>query len=218
MDVRTENRGRPHQKVRFPAAPVAGRNFLTPGHSGVRVRNVRGKSGPKSLCLCCFSSPIKEQEPKELKKPLTHVSKRVPGAHGKRGLESKGLAKGWQRVSEGLAQGWRRVSGFPCTLQFRNSRGARVETWVNGFLGNPPVLKILRRVNVGTGRKVGTDVAQRYGEGSEMLVFLGERGRKMVEAMKNYTAVPTTLRIRAPYYFSYGGVLWEAVTVMIITF
>ena len=57
MDVRAENRGRPHQKVRFPAAPVAGRNFLTPGHSGVRVRNVRVKSGPKSLCLCCFSFP-----------------------------------------------------------------------------------------------------------------------------------------------------------------
>ena len=41
--------GRPHQKVRFPAAPVVGRNFLTPGHPGIRVRNVRGKSGPKSL-------------------------------------------------------------------------------------------------------------------------------------------------------------------------
>ena len=52
MDVRTENRGRPHQKLRFPAAPVVGRNFLTPGHPGVRVRNVCGKFGPKSLCLC----------------------------------------------------------------------------------------------------------------------------------------------------------------------
>ena len=57
MDVRAENRGRPHQKVRFPAAPVVGRNFLTPGHPGVRVRNVRAKSGPKSLCLCCFFFP-----------------------------------------------------------------------------------------------------------------------------------------------------------------
>ena len=57
MDVRAENRGRPRQKVRFPAAPVMGRNFLTPGHPGVRVRNVRGKSGPKSLCLCCFFLP-----------------------------------------------------------------------------------------------------------------------------------------------------------------
>ena len=57
MDVRAENRGRPDQKVRFPATPVVGRNFLTPGRSGVRVRNVRGKSGPKSLCLCCFFFP-----------------------------------------------------------------------------------------------------------------------------------------------------------------
>ena len=57
MDVRAKNRGRPHQKVRFPAAPVVGRNFLTPGHPGVRVGNVRGNSGPKSLCLCCFFFP-----------------------------------------------------------------------------------------------------------------------------------------------------------------
>ena len=62
MDVRTENRGRPHQKVRLPAAPVVGRNFLTPGHLGVRVRNVRGKSGPKSLCLCCFFFPDLRKE------------------------------------------------------------------------------------------------------------------------------------------------------------
>ena len=52
-----KNRGRPHQKVRFPAASVVGRNFLTPRHPGIRVRNVRGKSGPKSLCLCCFFFP-----------------------------------------------------------------------------------------------------------------------------------------------------------------
>ena len=56
--------GRPRQKswtsapkVRFSAAPVMGRNFLTRGRPGVRVRNVRGKSGPKSLCLCCFFFP-----------------------------------------------------------------------------------------------------------------------------------------------------------------
>ena len=57
MDVRAENRGRPQQKVSFTAAPVMGRNFLSPGHPGVRVRNVRGKSGPKSLCICCFFFP-----------------------------------------------------------------------------------------------------------------------------------------------------------------
>ena len=55
MDVRAENR--PHPKVRFSAAPVMGRNFLTQGHPGVRVKNVRGKSGPKSLCSCCFFFP-----------------------------------------------------------------------------------------------------------------------------------------------------------------
>ena len=42
----------------------------------------------------------------------------------------KELAKGWRRVGKGLAQGWRRVRGFPCTLKFRNSRGARLETRV----------------------------------------------------------------------------------------
>ena len=57
MDVHAENRGRLHQKVRFPQAPVVWRNFLTPGHPGVRVRNVRGNSGPQSLCLCCFFFP-----------------------------------------------------------------------------------------------------------------------------------------------------------------
>ena len=43
-------------KSAFSCGPGGGRNFLTPGHPGVRVRNVRGKSGPESLCLCCFSS------------------------------------------------------------------------------------------------------------------------------------------------------------------
>ena len=82
MDVRAENRGRPHQKVRFPAAPVVGRNFLTPGHSGVRVKNVRGKSGPKSLCLCCFSS-LKLGHPQTCVYPdvclgIAHVSGKGP--------------------------------------------------------------------------------------------------------------------------------------------
>ena len=46
------------------------------------------------------------------KKPLTSVSKRVPGVHGKRGLErgwQKRLAKGWRKVGERLAKGWQRV-------------------------------------------------------------------------------------------------------------
>ena len=53
-------------KSAFSCGPVVGRNFLTPGHSGIRVKNVRGKSGPKSLCLCCFffpeSSHFKQQD------------------------------------------------------------------------------------------------------------------------------------------------------------
>ena len=57
MDIRAESRGRPQQKMCFSAAPVMGRNFLTPGYPGVRVRNVCRKFGPKSLCLCCFFFP-----------------------------------------------------------------------------------------------------------------------------------------------------------------
>ena len=52
---------------------------------------------------------------------------------------------------------------------------------------DPPVLKLLRRVNFGTGRNFGTDVAKHYGEGSEMLVFLGKRGRKTVRRWQNST-------------------------------
>ena len=43
-------------KSAFSCGPSGGRNFLTPGHLGVRVRNVRRKFGPECLCLCCFSS------------------------------------------------------------------------------------------------------------------------------------------------------------------
>ena len=55
MDVRAENHGHPHQKLRFSVALVMGRNILPNGRPGVRVRSVRGRSRPKSLCLCCFS-------------------------------------------------------------------------------------------------------------------------------------------------------------------
>ena len=57
MDRRAENRGRPHQKVRFSAAPVKGRNFLTPGYPSVRVRNVRGKSGTEEFMFMLFFLP-----------------------------------------------------------------------------------------------------------------------------------------------------------------
>ena len=56
--------GRPHRKSwksapksAFFCGPGDGENFVTQGRPGVRVRNVRGKSGPKSLCLCCFFLP-----------------------------------------------------------------------------------------------------------------------------------------------------------------
>ena len=45
------------KSVCFPAALPMGRNFLTSGHPGVRVRNVRTKSGPKQFCLCCLAFP-----------------------------------------------------------------------------------------------------------------------------------------------------------------
>ena len=59
---------------------------------------------------------------------------------------------------------------------------------------------MLRRVNFGTGNKFGTDVAKRYGEGSEVLVFLGRRGRETVQILKNYGG-GKIVWIRAPYYF-----------------
>ena len=60
MDVRAKNRGRLHQKMGFPAAPVMGRNFLIPAHPGVRVRNIQLEIRTKNCCLCCFSSLIKK--------------------------------------------------------------------------------------------------------------------------------------------------------------
>ena len=43
-------------KTAFSCGPGGREKLLTPGHPGVRVRNVRGKSGEKSLCLCFLSS------------------------------------------------------------------------------------------------------------------------------------------------------------------
>ena len=59
---------------------------------------------------------------------------------------------------------------------------------------NPPVIKILRRVNFGMGSEFGTEVAKRYGEGSDMFVFLDKKGRKPVHTMKDYGSsnIPTT--------------------------
>ena len=92
-------------------------------------------------------------------------------------------------------------------LRFRDSFGVPFSdasvTFFVTFLPNPKdpsVLKIVRRVNFGMGSKFGTDVAKRYGEGSEVLVFLGKRGRKTVRILKNYGS-GKIVRIRAPYYF-----------------
>ena len=55
MDVRAEIVDVRFKNL-FAVAPVMGRNVLTPGHPGVRVRNVPSKSGTQSLSLCCYSS------------------------------------------------------------------------------------------------------------------------------------------------------------------
>ena len=43
MDVRAENHGHPHRETLFD-----------PWYPGVSLRNVRRKSRPQRLCLCCF--------------------------------------------------------------------------------------------------------------------------------------------------------------------
>ena len=67
------------------------------------------------------------------------------------------------------------------------------------FPRDPAVLKILQGggVNLGLGTKVGTDVAKRYGEGSEIVVFKDKRGRKTVQTVKNYGG-SKILRVRVP--------------------
>ena len=96
---------------------------------------------------------------RKTKRPLTCVSKPVPGVHGKRGLErgwQKRLAKGWRKVGEGLAKGWRRVSGFPCTLHFRNSWNARLETLVCDSMGKTEQWHLRGAENVQTKRGAKT--------------------------------------------------------------
>ena len=51
-----QNRGRPHQKVRFSAAPVMGRNFLTQGSSGHKGQVSAGNPDQKVYVYAAFSS------------------------------------------------------------------------------------------------------------------------------------------------------------------
>ena len=44
-------------KSAFSCGPGGGEKLFDAWASGVRVRNVRRQSGPKSLCLCCFFFP-----------------------------------------------------------------------------------------------------------------------------------------------------------------
>ena len=60
MDVRAENRGRLHQKVRFPCGPGDGESLLTLGLLSVRARNVRSKCRPEIYVYVVFPSPIGE--------------------------------------------------------------------------------------------------------------------------------------------------------------
>ena len=57
MDVRAENRGRPHQKVRFSAAPVIGRNFLTQGASGRKGQECPWEIRTKKFMFMLFFLP-----------------------------------------------------------------------------------------------------------------------------------------------------------------
>ena len=72
---------------------------------------------------------------------------------------------------------------------------------------DPSVLKIVRRANSLRRGKNATAITKRYGECSEVLVFVGKRRRKTVRIVKNYGG-SKILRIRVPYYFWYGRVLW----------
>ena len=102
------------------------------------------------------------------------------GRGGWRGVGRKGwqrvgerLAKDWQRVGEGLAKGWQRVGGFPCTLQFRNSLGARLETWVCDSMVRGAVIEGEGVLHAGERTGVSVPGAQRpYGQASGATRFV----------------------------------------------
>ena len=57
MDIRTENRGRLHQKVGFPATPVMGRNFFDPWASGRKGRECPQEIRTKKFMFMLFFLP-----------------------------------------------------------------------------------------------------------------------------------------------------------------
>ena len=107
--------------------------------------------------------------------------------------------KGGFRVRIGTKSGQNRVrirSGFG---------GGRVQRGRSGWEGSVP--KGPSRTKNSTGskfttarKKNATAIAKRYGECSEVLVFLRKRGRKTVRRVQNYGG-SKILRIRAPVLF-----------------
>ena len=59
MDVRAEDRGRPHQKVRFPAAPVVG-EFFDPWASGRKGQECPREIRTKKFMFMLFFLPLLE--------------------------------------------------------------------------------------------------------------------------------------------------------------
>ena len=61
---------------------------------------------------------------------------------------------------------------------------------------DPSVLKIVRRADsLRREQKRYGDIARRYGECSEVLVFLRKRGRKTAQRVKNYPKDPSVLKM-----------------------
>ena len=57
MDVRAENRGRPLQKVRFPAAPVGGEKLFDPWASGRKGQECPQEIRTKKFMFMLFFLP-----------------------------------------------------------------------------------------------------------------------------------------------------------------
>ena len=66
---------------------------------------------------------------------------------------------------------------------------------------DPSVLKIVRRVNFGTGSKFGTDVAKRYGEGSEVPCFSRKKRQENGTATEKLRRWQNRTDSTLPYYF-----------------